>query len=43
MIAVLNMGHVAASVYALAASDAPISPRVKEAMDVIETALDTHG
>jgi hypothetical protein len=43
MIAVLNTEHVAASVYALAASDAPISSRVKEAIDVIETALETHG
>jgi hypothetical protein len=41
----LDLQHVADSVYALASpgSSSPIAPQVREALGVIETALDTHG
>jgi hypothetical protein len=41
----LDLQHVADSVYALASSGSSslIAPQVREALGVIETALDTHG
>ncbi|KAI0267281.1 hypothetical protein BC834DRAFT_968807 [Gloeopeniophorella convolvens] len=40
---VLDPATIAAEVYALAASKEPISPLVKEALEVIDDALDTFG
>lgn len=38
-----DAAEVARSVFDLAASDAPVASLVREALDVINKALDTHG
>ncbi|KAF8909219.1 hypothetical protein CPB85DRAFT_1376283 [Mucidula mucida] len=39
----MDFGKIADDVYSLAASEDPLAPLVKEALDVIEQGLDTHG
>ncbi|KAJ7084033.1 hypothetical protein B0H15DRAFT_849848 [Mycena belliarum] len=39
----MDCSSIAQTVYALAASVDPLAPLVKEALDVIDAALDTHG
>lgn len=39
----MNCKKVAEEVYNLAISENPLAPLVKEALDVIDDALDTHG
>lgn len=39
----MDCKKVAETVYELAASEDPLGPLVKEALDVIDAALDTHG
>lgn len=39
----MNCRKIALEVYELANSDDPLAPLVKEALDVIDEGLDTHG
>ena len=39
----MDCRNIALEVYELAASDDPVAPLVKEALDVIDEGLDTHG
>ena len=39
----MNRKRIAQDVYSLAHSTDPIAPRVKEALDVIDAGLDSHG
>lgn len=39
----MDFREIALEVYELAASDDPIAPLIKEALDVIDEGLDTHG
>jgi FAD synthetase len=39
----MDCKKVAVTVYDLANSQDPLAPLVKEALDVIDSALDTHG
>lgn len=39
----MNCKSIATEVYQLAESQSPIAAMVKEALDVIDTGLDTHG
>lgn len=39
----MDCKNIAVEVYKLAASDDPLAPLVKEALDVIDQGLDTHG
>lgn len=39
----LNANQIAQAVYALAESDRPIAPLVREALDVIDHTLDKQG
>ena len=39
----MDRAQIAKAVYDLAQSAESIAPRVREALDVIEEALDTHG
>jgi hypothetical protein len=39
----MDCRNIALQVYELAASEDPLAPLVKEALDVIDEGLDTHG
>jgi FAD synthetase len=39
----VDLKQIAEQVYSLATSDDPIAPLVKEALDVIDEGLDSHG
>lgn len=43
LLSFMDFGQIADDVYALAASEDPIAPLVKEALQVIDEGLDTHG